>query len=94
MKSKFFLQLLHNWYRQIVRHPKYGIWVILASLLYLVSPFDLSTDFIPIVGWIDDGLIVTMLATELSQVLLKQAQTRKQKATEDSAIPATETVAS
>ncbi|MBP6666244.1 MAG: DUF1232 domain-containing protein, partial [Ottowia sp.] len=29
--------------------------------LYVVSPIDLVSDFIPILGWLDDGLIAYVL---------------------------------
>lgn len=79
---KFLIQPLYNWYRTLLRNPKYRWLIIAASLLYLVSPIDLATDVLPIVGWIDDGVIATVLVTEVSQVLLEQLKKRReQKAT-------------
>jgi uncharacterized membrane protein YkvA (DUF1232 family) len=60
-------------------HPRYRWAVILASALYLISPLDFSPDFIPILGWIDDGVIATLLATEITQILLDRRQTMKEK---------------
>jgi uncharacterized membrane protein YkvA (DUF1232 family) len=48
----------------MVRHPAVPFASKLAAVLafaYLVSPFDLLADFAPIVGWIDDGLVVAGL---------------------------------
>jgi len=64
----------------MIRHPQYRWWVILGSLLYVLSPFDLSPDVLPIVGWIDDSLLTTLVVTEVSQVLLNHLKTRKGKA--------------
>lgn len=74
-----------NWYRNVIRNPKYRWWIIAGSLLYLISPFDISPDFIPIVGWIDDGLIATLLVAELSTWALERLKGSKGGVPEQSA---------
>ncbi|HIK17743.1 MAG TPA: DUF1232 domain-containing protein [Leptolyngbyaceae cyanobacterium M33_DOE_097] len=69
-----------SWYRNVLRNPKYRWWIIGGSLLYLISPFDISPDFIPVVGWIDDGLVATLLVAELSDLLLTRLRGRKEGA--------------
>jgi uncharacterized membrane protein YkvA (DUF1232 family) len=66
---KFPIEGLYNWYRSTIRNPKYRWWLIIGSLVYLFSPLDISPDFLPIIGWIDDGVILTLLVTEVSQLL-------------------------
>lgn len=73
------LQPLYKAYRLIIRNPKYRLLAILGSLIYLLSPIDFITDAVPFVGWIDDGLIATLLVTEVSQILLEQRAARKAK---------------
>ena len=73
----FSIQSIYNWYREAIRNPKYRIWVILGSLAYLLSPIDISPDFLPIVGWIDDGIIATLLVSEVSQLLLERLKPSK-----------------
>ncbi|HEY9906064.1 MAG TPA: YkvA family protein [Thermosynechococcaceae cyanobacterium] len=73
----FSIQAVYSWYRNAIRNPKYRIWVILGSLLYLLSPIDISPDFLPIVGWIDDGVIATLLVAEVSQLLLERLKPAK-----------------
>ena len=73
-----------SWYRNVIRNPKYRWWIIGGSLLYLLSPFDISPDFIPIVGWIDDGLIATLLVAELSTWALDRLKGRNPEATTQS----------
>lgn len=68
---------ISGWYRNVIRNPKYRWWIIGGSLLYLLSPFDISPDFIPVVGWIDDGLIATLLIAELSTWALERLKGRK-----------------
>lgn len=58
-----------GWYRTLMRNPRYRWIVIVASLVYLVSPLDLSPDVIPIIGQIDDVIIVTLLFSEVFQRL-------------------------
>lgn len=81
---KNLIQSFYNWYRVTLRNTKYRWVVILGSLIYLVSPLDISPDFLPIVGWLDDGIIATILVTEVSQLLVEGLNRRKQtqKATE------------
>ncbi len=66
---KFLKPFVFDWYRKLLRHPKYSWLVILGSILYLVGPIDISPDVFPIIGWLDDGLVATLLVTEVSQVL-------------------------
>ena len=69
-QSTNLVQAFYNWYRATLRHPKYRWLLIGATLLYLVSPIDIAPDVIPIVGWIDDGIVATLLVTEVSQLLM------------------------
>lgn len=82
MKTKFAVplvsNLMHNWFRNTIRHPKYGWWIIAGSLAYLLSPFDISPDMLPIVGWVDDGLLATLVVSEVSQLLLDRFKNKKQ----------------
>ncbi len=39
--------------------------VALFAIAYVIFPFDLIPDFIPVVGWIDDGLVVYLLLLRL-----------------------------
>ena len=76
---KFLIQPLYNWYRSTLRNSKYRWLIILGSLFYLISPVDLATDVLPVVGWLDDGVIMTILVSEVSQILLEQRKARKDK---------------
>ncbi|WP_204104416.1 MULTISPECIES: YkvA family protein [Spirulina sp. CCY15215] len=73
------IKSLYNWYRNTLRHPKYRWWLILGSLVYLLSPLDIAPDFIPIVGWIDDGIIMSLLVSEVSQMLIEFANKGKKE---------------
>lgn len=86
MKTKF-LQPLYNLYRNSIRNPKYRWWIILGTLLYLFSPFDLATDALPIVGWLDDGVLVTLLVSEVSQVMLESLKERRNQTSTQTLTP-------
>jgi uncharacterized membrane protein YkvA (DUF1232 family) len=74
----FSLSSLYNWYRDAIRHPQYRWWVILGTIIYLVSPIDIAPDFIPVLGQIDDVMLAGLLFTELSQMMIAKLQTRQE----------------
>jgi uncharacterized membrane protein YkvA (DUF1232 family) len=67
----------YKWYRNKVSNPKYRWLIIGGTLLYLFSPFDISPDFFPIIGWIDDGAVLVLLTTELTRLLMEYRKDRK-----------------
>lgn len=60
------------YYRALLRHPhtpRAARWLLGGALAYLVSPMDLIPDGIPILGQLDDLLIVpTLIAIALRLV--------------------------
>ena len=64
------IQALYNLYRSIIRNPKYRGWVILGTLVYLLSPLDISPDVIPILGQVDDIVLLTIIFSEGYQMLV------------------------
>jgi uncharacterized membrane protein YkvA (DUF1232 family) len=80
--SQIVQRFVHNGIRNNIRNPKYRWFLIAASLIYLVSPLDISPDFLPVLGWLDDGMIVTLLASEFSQFVLDRRKARKDAVTE------------
>ena len=43
------------------RTPAAAKLVTVLAVLYVVSPVDLVSDFIPVLGWLDDGVIAYLL---------------------------------
>ncbi|WP_456419943.1 YkvA family protein [Thermovibrio sp.] len=69
---KLFFELLSDFvsgrYREV---PWYTIAAVVAALLYILNPFDVVPDFIPLVGQIDDafvmGLCLMMVEEDLNK---------------------------
>lgn len=72
------MKSIYDWYRNTLRHPKYRWWMIIGTLVYLISPIDIAPDFIPIVGQIDDVMLATLLVTEVSQLFLEKFKARQE----------------
>lgn len=75
------IQVVYEWYRSTIRNPKYRWWLVAGTLLYILSPIDIAPDFIPIIGQIDDVVLITLLVSEVSQLLIDRVKTTQQKDT-------------
>jgi uncharacterized membrane protein YkvA (DUF1232 family) len=94
---KFPIALISKLYRSVLRNPKYRWPLILGSLLYLISPFDISPDFIPILGQLDDVALLFLFIGGISELLTEWMQslnptTVKDEVNSDSSAPPTQTV--
>jgi uncharacterized membrane protein YkvA (DUF1232 family) len=74
----FSIQSLYTWYRNTLRNPKYRWWVIIGTVTYLISPLDISPDFIPIIGQIDDVFLLTLFVTEVSGLVIDGWKAKKE----------------
>ena len=75
--NNFSIQSIYNWYRNTIRNPKYRWWMVLGTLLYIFSPIDIAPDFIPVIAQLDDIAILSLLVSEVSQILIESAKSRK-----------------
>ena len=41
------------------------IVALVAAVIYLLSPFNLMTDMMPVIGWIDDGAVIYFVMKRL-----------------------------
>ncbi|NJK41628.1 MAG: DUF1232 domain-containing protein [Acaryochloridaceae cyanobacterium SU_2_1] len=76
MKQTSLFKALEQVYRSGVRNPKYRWFVIVGTLVYLASPLDISPDVLPGIGWIDDGLLATLLFSEVCQLVVEQRKVK------------------
>lgn len=67
----------YDWYRNLVRNPKYRWLIIVGTLVYLFSPIDLLPDMIPLVGQIDDTILLGLLVAEVSSMLTERLKAQK-----------------
>ena len=51
------------------RTPAGAKLAILAAGLYVLSPVDLVSDLLPVLGWIDDGVVATLLLRLATRLL-------------------------
>ncbi|QNP28150.1 YkvA family protein [Cylindrospermopsis curvispora] len=75
----FSVQSLYSWYGSLIRKPKYRWWVIMGTIVYLVSPIDIAPDFIPVLGQIDDLVLLTLLISEVSKLVIDGWNSRNGK---------------
>ncbi len=88
----FSIQSIYNWYRNTLRNPKYRWWLITGTLAYLFSPLDFLPDFIPVVGLLDDAVLLTLLVSEVSQMLAARLKSRKDEETTEANVTGEKTV--
>lgn len=84
------IKLFFNWFGKNLRNSKYRWLLILGSLFYLVTPIDISPDFLPVLGWLDDGVVMTLLLSEFTDLVMDYRNRRQKK--EDSDTIEVETV--
>lgn len=41
--------------------------LLVGGVLYVVFPFDLISDLIPVIGWIDDGAVIYFIVKRLQK---------------------------
>jgi len=75
--AKAFSTWILSWYRNTIRHPKYRWWLVVGTVVYLLNPFDFVPDMLPLVGWVDDSLITTVLVAEVAQVMSQTLMNQK-----------------
>jgi uncharacterized membrane protein YkvA (DUF1232 family) len=74
-KTRFYLLLLFD--RQT---PWYVKLILALGMVYVLYPFDLITDRIPVLGWVDDltiGTLLVGLAIRLVPVQVKERIARQ-----------------
>ena len=60
---QMFKEVLHGSYKMSL----VTIVIIILSLAYIIYPFDLIPDYIPLLGWMDDGVVFYLLLLRLGK---------------------------
>lgn len=84
---KFNLQSLYGVYRNAIRNPKYRHWIILGTLIYFLSPLDIAPDIFPFAGQIDDFLLLSIMLTEVSQMIIGSLKDKQNQYTQEENSP-------
>lgn len=53
--------------------------LLIAAVIYVVSPIDAAPDFLPFVGWLDDVSVVGIIFKILENMILKFEEYEKEK---------------
>jgi len=64
-------------YREI---PWWVIAAVVFTLLYVLSPIDLIPDFIPVIGLLDDAVVIALCLAMIEQDLLKYQEWKEAQA--------------
>ena len=77
--AKLLLSIVKDyWNKSYTDIPWWAISAIAATLLYVFSPFDLIPDFIPVIGLVDDALVVSICLALIEQELHKYKEWKLQ----------------
>lgn len=71
---KLMISLVRDWIRKdYVKIPYGTIISIFASLIYFVNPFDVFPDYIPLIGYIDDAFLISVVIRQFNNDMKKYA---------------------
>ena len=71
-KLQLLLEVLQAWYKRTYKEiPKKSIIMIIASIIYFVSPVDLIPDFIVGAGYVDDMAVIAFTIKQIAEDLEK-----------------------
>lgn len=70
-EGKTMLSLIKDyWKKDYTKIPWYALTAIVFTLLYVLNPMDLSPDYIPFVGYIDDVSVFSFALTLVNKDLI------------------------
>ena len=64
---KAFWQMMRETFSGHYKMSFLTILIAILAIAYIIFPFDLIPDYIPVVGWIDDGLVFYLLLRRLTK---------------------------
>lgn len=63
---------------QSVETPPHFKTILIGSLLYMIMPFDVIPDFVPVVGLLDDAAVIGLVYTQIKKIFNAAAPLVKQ----------------
>ncbi len=69
-------ELLKDWKKGNYKAPWRTIAAIVAALIYVINPWDIIPDYIPVLGLIDDAFIVALCAAAIKSDLRRYCKFR------------------
>ena len=73
--------MFREMFRGTYRASLLTVFALIGSAIYILFPLDLIPDFIPIAGWIDDGVVfyflLKRLLYELSRYTISRSQLKR-----------------
>jgi uncharacterized membrane protein YkvA (DUF1232 family) len=77
---RLLINLFKDWYNGVYREiPWYSIAAIILGFLYLISPVDLVPDMVPVLGQVDDVVIIRWILTHIAKQDLNKYRQFKTK---------------
>lgn len=77
---RLLINLFKDWYNGVYREiPWYSIAAIILGFLYLLSPVDLVPDMVPVLGQVDDVVIIRWILTHMAKQDLNKYRQFKTK---------------
>lgn len=68
------------WKGDYRKMPFFSIAAIVAALLYVINPFDIIPDFIPVIGYLDDAAVIAACLAMVRQDLHNYKKWKEMKA--------------
>lgn len=79
-KAKDFLLLIDmvkDYFKGEFDISKVNLAIIIGCIIYVISPIDAAPDFIPFVGWLDDGTVVAFVVASISSIIEEYKSLKK-----------------
>lgn len=71
---KLLINLLKDWISKDYREVPMGTVVsLLAGVIYFVNPFEIMPDYIPLIGYIDDAFLLSLIIRQFNRDMQKYA---------------------
>jgi len=74
---KLLIEMVKDTFSGRYKMNKWNLSIIVATIVYVVSPLDAIPDLIPVLGWLDDASIVGFAISKLADEIDRYRKHRK-----------------